>query len=209
MTNLVVVRPFGSYQTGQEITDAATVLSIEAGPNKANVVQVAGTAADGSVTIIPSQPNAVTSVLGLPDITLAVTFGYALDLTSTPATLYKWSGTAWTVAIQAGGGTSAPVLATLGLSLTSAVVGTPWTATISGQTAGSQPTATSSDGTALTISGTTLSGNFAAAGTPTITLIETLAGATGSPKSTPLTVTVSASGPDLTNPANTELLHNL
>ena len=86
-----------------------------------------------------------------------------------------------------------PVLGALTLSSTSAVTGTTWSATISGKTVGSTLAATSSDGTALTVTGATVSGAFSAAGTPTITVVETLFGATGSPRTSTATLTVSAS----------------
>jgi hypothetical protein len=54
-----------------------------------------------------------------------------------------------------------------------AVAGDAWSATITGKTSGSTITATSSDGTVLTVVGTTVSGVFTVAGTPTITLHET------------------------------------
>lgn len=83
-----------------------------------------------------------------------------------------------------------PVLVSLALSLATATAGAPFTASIIGKTAGSTISATSSDGTVLTVAGSVVSGTFANAGTPTITLIETLAGATGSPKQTAIQITV-------------------
>lgn len=67
-----------------------------------------------------------------------------------------------------------------------------WTANVAGLTAGSTLTATSSDGTALTVAGTgtakTVSGTFATAGNKTITLVETLTGASNSPRTTRIIV---------------------
>jgi hypothetical protein len=61
-----------------------------------------------------------------------------------------------------------------------------YTGTVSGCTTGSTLTATSSDATALTVSGTgatrTIAGTFTAAGTPKITLTETLTGASNTPR---------------------------
>lgn len=88
-----------------------------------------------------------------------------------------------------------PTLAALGLSNTSATAGSSFTASISGQTAGSTITASSSDGTPLAISGGAILGTFAAAGTPTITLTETLVGAIGSPRATQVQISVSAAPP--------------
>jgi hypothetical protein len=90
-------------------------------------------------------------------------------------------------------------LAALTLSPTSATAGSAYSGTISGKTSGSTITATSSDGTTLTVSGTTVSGTFSAAGTPTITLTETLAGATNSPRSSTISFTVNAASWTTTN----------
>lgn len=96
-----------------------------------------------------------------------------------------------------GSGTSAPVmLVALTLSTLVATAGTAWLATVAGLTAGSTLAATASDGTALTVAPVngvpTVSGTFAAAGTPTLTLTETLAGATNTPRATALVVAVGA-----------------
>lgn len=105
--------------------------------------------------------------------------------------------------------TPPPSLAALSLSSTSAIAGAMFLATISGQTNGSTITATASDGTALAVSGSTLFGTFAAAGTPTVTLTETLAGAAGSPKQTVISITVAGTPStgtlDFSNPANSGL----
>ncbi len=97
---------------------------------------------------------------------------------------------------DAGGGSSSgpPTLGTLALSSTTATAGVPYSGTISGNTAGSTITAASSDGTTLTVVGTTVSGTFAGPGTPTVTLTETLAGATNTPHATGFGFTVSAGG---------------
>lgn len=95
-------------------------------------------------------------------------------------------------------GSVSPGLGALSLSPNTAIAGTPYTGTISGATLTSTIAATSSDGTTLTVTGTgttrTLSGTFAAAGTPTISLVETLAGTVGSPKTTSVGMTVASSG---------------
>ncbi len=59
-------------------------------------------------------------------------------------------------------------------------------------TPGSTVTATSSDGTALTVSNSLLHGTFTTLGNPTITFIETLTGATGSPRTSTYQVNVNA-----------------
>lgn len=66
----------------------------------------------------------------------------------------------------------------------------PWSTSISGKTNGSTISATASDGTALVISGSTISGTFATAGSKTITLIETLASAANSPRISAATLIV-------------------
>jgi hypothetical protein len=85
-------------------------------------------------------------------------------------------------------------LSPLALSSTSFSTGGVTSVGITGQSAGSTVTASSSDGTVLTLSDTTLSGSFAGAGSPTITLVETLAGAVNSPCTTTVGVTVAAAG---------------
>lgn len=84
----------------------------------------------------------------------------------------------------------APTLNALTLSNSAATAGSAWSATISGATAGSTITASSSDGTVLTVAAGIVSGTFAAVGSPTITLTEALAGATNTPRPTPIPITV-------------------
>lgn len=96
--------------------------------------------------------------------------------------------------ILAGGQTvaAAPTLQTLSLSTTSFTAGTLSTFNIIGATAGSTITLSSSDGTPITVTGTSASWT-PVAGTPSITPTETLAGATNSPHVSPaIPVTVSA-----------------
>lgn len=75
-----------------------------------------------------------------------------------------------------------------------------YTGTITGATVGSTIVATASDGTSLTVTGTTVTGTFANPGSVTINLIETLAGATNSPRTSPqsFTVTPPPAATDLT-----------
>lgn len=78
----------------------------------------------------------------------------------------------------------------LTIATTTATSGTPWTSTITDETTGSIISASSSDGTAVTVTGgnTGLSATFTGAGVRTITLIERLGWET---KSSTVTVTVS------------------
>lgn len=89
---------------------------------------------------------------------------------------------------------ASPTLNSLTLAATTAVINNSFTSTINGATTGSTITATSSDGTTLTVSGTSVSGTFTVAGSPIITLTETLGSATNSPKTSTITMNVSASG---------------
>lgn len=86
---------------------------------------------------------------------------------------------------------AAPTLADLTLTTDTASDGVLWTSAIVGKTPGSTIVATSSDATSLVVTGASVSGTFAAIGSKTITLIETQPYATGSPKTSTDTVTVS------------------
>lgn len=69
-----------------------------------------------------------------------------------------------------------PALAALDLADVATPAATPWTSTITGETAGSVISATASDGTAITVTGTNagLSATFPDAGLVTVTMVETL-----------------------------------
>jgi hypothetical protein len=82
------------------------------------------------------------------------------------------------------------VLDALDLTPTKAVKNTEYTGTVTGTTAGSTIAATSSDATALTVTGNTITGTFTTSGNKTITVTETLAGATNSPKSSQFGINV-------------------
>ena len=82
------------------------------------------------------------------------------------------------------------VLDPLNLGTRAATHGVAWNSVINNRTAGSTLAATSSDGTALTVTGNSVSGTFAAAGQPTITITETLATATNTPRVTTTSVNV-------------------
>ena len=81
-----------------------------------------------------------------------------------------------------GGQGGPPTLQALTLGSTSFTAGRPFSTAIAGLTPGSTVTVTSSDGTALTVSGSSLSGTFASAGSLSLALTETLAGASNSPR---------------------------
>lgn len=87
---------------------------------------------------------------------------------------------------------SAPTLGALALTTTTATVDDEWSSAITGATSPSQITAVSDDGTVLTVDGDTVTGTFSTAGTPSVTLIEINPEANNSPKTTSVTVTVSA-----------------
>ena len=92
------------------------------------------------------------------------------------------------VAIAAVGGVT--TLNALTVSNPSATAGTPYTGTISGLTAGSTPTLTGAGAPGLSISGSTIGGTPTTAGT--VNIVETLAGATNSPRTSSGVVTVAA-----------------
>lgn len=69
--------------------------------------------------------------------------------------------------------------------------GVAWSATITGKTSGSTITATSSDGTVLSVVSTTVSGTFTVEGTPNVTLHETHVDGSNSPRDSVIAVTVS------------------
>jgi len=83
-------------------------------------------------------------------------------------------------------------LAPLSISNMAPVATQAWSATITNRKAGSTIVAASSDGTALNVSGDTISGTFATTGAKTITLTETLTGYAFSPRQTVIAATVSA-----------------
>lgn len=96
-------------------------------------------------------------------------------------------------------GTTSPVgptLQALSLSSTTATIGQAFSATISGRTAGSTLSLSGAGAAGLSISGTTVSGTLTAAGS--VDLVETLAGATNSPRTTSGAATVSAAATTVT-----------
>jgi hypothetical protein len=94
-----------------------------------------------------------------------------------------------------------PALAALTISPSSASVGTPYSGTIAGQTAGSTLSLSLNPGGAFSLMGTTLSGTPASTTSPQVT--ETLSGFSNSPRVTTLLTITSGSNPgqlDLSNP---------
>ncbi|MGU3286441.1 beta strand repeat-containing protein [Methylobacterium mesophilicum] len=91
-----------------------------------------------------------------------------------------------------------PTLSALTLSPLTATAGSAYSGIITGKTSGSTVTASSSDGTALTVTGSTVTGTFAAAGSPTVTLSEALPSATNTPRSSTASLTISAAAPAFT-----------
>lgn len=87
------------------------------------------------------------------------------------------------------------VLDPLSLTPRVAVHAVEWTGTLSGTTTGSTVTAVSSDSTVVTVTGTgntrTLTATFSAAGNKTLTITETLTGASNTPKVTTIIVVAS------------------
>lgn len=73
---------------------------------------------------------------------------------------------------------------------TTATSNVEWTGTIQGKTPGSTITATSTGATPV-VTGNQIKATWTSAGAKTLTLIETLAGAQGTPKSSTVTITVS------------------
>lgn len=87
---------------------------------------------------------------------------------------------------------ASPVLNALTISPSTATVGTSTTITISGATAGSVITGTVPAGMTLNSAARTITGTPTTAGSPSIVLTETLAGATGSPRQSTIGVTIAA-----------------
>jgi hypothetical protein len=155
------------------IQNATSGSTISATSSDGTTLAVSGTTLSGSF------PNAGTPTITLKEVLAGST--NSPNSTSIPVTVAA----------------PATSLGTLGLSSTSFVAGSQTNVTITGATAGSTISATSSDGTALAVNGISLTGTFTAAGAITITLVETLAGAINSPRISGVSATVSsASVPD-------------
>ncbi|WP_062206809.1 fibronectin type III domain-containing protein [Aureimonas sp. AU12] len=89
-----------------------------------------------------------------------------------------------------GGGVTPPVLKGLTSSISAGAVGSPLSAAISGKTSGSVLSLTGAGAAGLSVSGATVSGTPTAVGD--VSVIETLAGAAGSPKMSGPLISVSA-----------------
>lgn len=140
---------------------------------------VTATSSDGTpLTIMGSTISATFNTYGPITITLSESLGGA---TNTPHTT--------SIALQV---FSRATLQSLRLYPLATTAGDAWSGAISGKTPGSTVVATSSDGTTLTVLGETVSGTFSTAGSPTITLVETLAGALRSPATSSSSMTVTA-----------------
>lgn len=87
---------------------------------------------------------------------------------------------------------AAPTLNALTVSNTAATVGTAYTGTINNRTSGSTFALTGAGAPGLSITGTTISGTPTTAGT--VNLVETLAGASNSPRTSNGVITVAAAG---------------
>ena len=85
----------------------------------------------------------------------------------------------------------AATLAALGVSPSTATSGSPFTGTISGRTPGSTITATSTGASGISVIGNTVTATWATTGSKTLTLVETLTDADGSPRTSTATITVS------------------
>ena len=210
-------RTFSFDGTGASGTVSAGLVETEDGatnsPHGSSVTVAAAAITLGNLTLSPSTATVGTAYTGAVTgkngaSTLALSGAGAAGLTLSGSAVSGTPTAAGTVNLveTLAGATNSPrttigvatvtaasvTLATLSLSSTAFSTGGVTSVGINGKTTGSTITATSSDGTVLTVSGTTLSGTFNTAGLPTISLVETLAGATGSPKTTPIVVTVSA-----------------
>ncbi|WP_374942119.1 hypothetical protein [Sphingomonas sp.] len=149
---------------------------------------VDGVLPSGSGTFAAGETSKTVAVAVAGDSVVEPDEGF----TVTASASVPLAGVSSTGAILNDDGAAAIVLGALGLSSTAFAAGGATSVGITGRTAGSALSATSSDGTVLSVAGTTLSGTFAAAGSPTIMLSETLASATNSPRTTAVGVTVSA-----------------
>lgn len=109
---LQVAQRFDTYSVGDQIPlpDVAAQALLKAFPGRYQFASITTGPSPGTPIVIPTQPLAVVAVVGIPDPSLAATYGYALDLTSVPSTLYHWTGTAWGIVLQAGTGGGSPAI---------------------------------------------------------------------------------------------------
>lgn len=88
-----------------------------------------------------------------------------------------------------------PALNPITLSNTTPQTYAYWTATLVGKSTGSKVTVTSSDGTKLSVNGSTVSGTFITTGAKTLTIVEPLAGTSNTPRTSTVVVNVSIQKP--------------
>jgi len=98
------------------------------------------------------------------------------------------------IGISPCGGSGVPfsgALSDLSLASVTYTINVPISVAVNGVTFGSSVAATASDGTSLTVTSGIMTGTFTTAGSKLITLVETLAGASNSPRTSgPILVTV-------------------
>ena len=173
-------------------TLAALVLSgsaFTAGSAPGTVIgTISGQTSGSTITFTPNDGRVVVSssalVVGMAATAAGMISGTLVE-TLSGATGSPRS-TLVTISINAG----APTLGALTVSAGTATVGTAYTSTISGQTSGSALSLTGGGASGLSISGATISGTPTTAGA--VNVVETLAGATNSPRTTSGLVTVAA-----------------
>jgi hypothetical protein len=172
---------------------ASTLRALVVSPSSATV----GTAYSGTISGLTSGSSIALSgagaaglsiaggvITGTPTTTGAVNIIETLaGATGSPRT----SSSVVTVAAAA-----SVALNALTLSPTTATVGAAYSGTVSGKTSGSTLALSGAGAAGLTVSGSTVSGTPTTPGT--VSIIETLAGATGSPRTSSGVITVAAAG---------------
>jgi len=145
--------------------------------NKTTNSVITASADDGTpMTVSGNTISATFTIPGTVNVTITETLLGAIGSPNTVVVPISVSGTL--------------VLNTLSVSNTTPLATNSWSATISGKTLGSTITATSSDGTILTVNGTTISGTFINPGSATISLVETRAPGVNSPKTSTINITI-------------------
>lgn len=163
-----------------------------------------------SVNLTPDTTKAkyLTGELAIPNGDYSIVAGIAtIPATQNGSTYYLWKLTSkmghttsgivnpWAINSAPNGellinGVSALVLGDISMSSLNYKSGDAFNVYMRGITPGSTVTATCSDGTSLTVVGQFLRGTFATLGTPTITFVESLPGAVGSPHTSTYQVNV-------------------
>lgn len=155
----------------------------------------------GTLSVVNGSGSYTFSITADPDSKFAID-GSGLEV---GAALNYDEATSHSVTIEADNGVDDPISRAFTISVTNvlevtlsaltldeetAEPGSPWSAAITGKSSGSTIVATSSDGTLLSVADTTVSGTFAIAGTPDVTLTETHPDATNSPRDSVIGITV-------------------